>query len=277
MLVINNLEFDHADIYQDLAAIQQQFHYLLRTIQGNGYVIYPDQDANVIELIQQGCWSQMVNYNGLNSQWTAQLLHADGSSFAVYQHNKLMGTVTWSLLGRHNVHNALAAVAAATVVGVDIEVALQALVRFKNVRRRLEYIACIAGITVYEDFAHHPTAIATTLAGLRAKVGSSRIVVCMELGSYTMRYGAHKDTLLASLAAADLVYCRLQQEHDAVQQLLSAAGIQVEFAVAELLASAVPALCPGDHVVIMSNTNFDACKTQLVDALHARYPGSDST
>ena len=174
-LILNNLEFDHADIFPDLAAIKQQFHHLVRTVPGNGQIVYCAQDANLRDVLQQGCWTPKVTF-GHNGDWQASLIKADGSSFQVSHQGIVIGDVHWDLLGKHNVENALAALAAATFAGVPSKEGVRALNSFKNVKRRLEIKGRVDNIVLYDDFAHHPTAIATTLAGLRANVGKAPIV-----------------------------------------------------------------------------------------------------
>ncbi|HSW70393.1 MAG TPA: UDP-N-acetylmuramate:L-alanyl-gamma-D-glutamyl-meso-diaminopimelate ligase, partial [Gammaproteobacteria bacterium] len=201
-LIMNNLEFDHADIYKDLEAIQLQFHHLVRTIPNNGLIIHPAEDENLKKVLEKGCWTPCSTFGGDTSSWQARLLSKDGSAFEVLHENKVVGSLEWSLLGRHNVDNALAALNAAAHAGVDMETAIKALASFKNVKRRLEIKGQLKGITLYDDFAHHPTAIKTTLAGLRAKIGSARLITILEFGSYTMRSGVHKQQIQQALVDA---------------------------------------------------------------------------
>src|SRR5690606_36676054 len=209
--ILNNLEYDHADIFPDVAAIQRQFHHLVRTVPGRGRLVVNGEDARLAEVLAMGCWTPVETF-GLDAEaavdgrpfdWSARLLEDDGSAFVVLHAGREVGTVRWPLLGRHNVMNALAALAACHAVGVDVASVLPALADFRSVKRRLEVLGRARGITVYDDFAHHPTAIATTLAGLRAKVGDARIVVAMEPRSNSMRLGAHADALAPSLDGAD--------------------------------------------------------------------------
>lgn len=269
-LILNNLEFDHADIFPNLAAIQQQFHYLVRTVPGNGLIIRNGLDKNLDDVLAKGCWTPVVLFGSENAKWQAKLIKLDGSSFAVLQNGVVVGEVHWNLLGQHNVNNALAALAAATNAGVSIKDALSALPLFKNVKRRLEVIGEKQGITVYDDFAHHPTAIAATLGGLRAKVGNARIVVVLEFGSYTMRVGVHKETIKHALSHADMIVCKKplddgwELEHLLKEFKQPTALYQ---SVDTLVEKTKPLLCPGDHVVIMSNSGFGGVHQKLLNAL----------
>lgn len=204
--ILNNLEYDHADIFPDVAAIQRQFHHLVRTVPARGRLIVNGEDQHLAEVLAMGCWTPVERFGFDPSlEWHAELLAADGSAFRVHHRGQALGDVQWSLLGRHNVLNGLAALAAAHAVGVAPAEVIPALARFRSVKRRMEVIGSHDGITVYDDFAHHPTAIATTLEGLRAKVGDARIVVAMEPRSNSMRLGAHAQALAPSLALADEV------------------------------------------------------------------------
>ncbi len=270
-LILNNLEFDHADIYPNLEAIQLQFHYLLRTIPNNGLIIHPDQDANLTKVLEKGCWTPCTTFGSENSAWQARLLSKDGSAFEVLQQGKAVGTVNWALLGKHNVDNALAALSATAHAGVKLETAIEALAHFKNVKRRLEIKGELKGVTLYDDFAHHPTAIKTTLAGLRAKVGAdARIISVLEFGSYTMRSGVHKDHIQASLVDADMIICKQPQSEDwGLAEVLKTCSqpnklyTDVDTLVKEL----TPQLRAGDHVVMMSNSGFDGIHGKLLRAL----------
>jgi len=206
-LVINNLEYDHADIFPDIESIKRQFHHLLRTVPGNGLIISPNNDINLKAMFEMGSWTGM-EYTDLDTDtsadWSVKLNSADCSSYDVYYKNVFSGTIGWELTGEHNVYNALSAIAAAKHVGVNPDTATKALNEFKNVKRRMEIRAVVNGITIYEDFAHHPTAIETTLKGLRAKVKTNRIIAILETRSNTMRSGYHADTLPEALKSADI-------------------------------------------------------------------------
>jgi UDP-N-acetylmuramate: L-alanyl-gamma-D-glutamyl-meso-diaminopimelate ligase len=275
--ILNNLEYDHADIFPDVAAIQRQFHHFVRTVPRRGRLIVNGEDRHLAEVLAMGCWTPVEHF-GLDGgaaskqdyNWTARLIHDDGSVFAVIHDGVEIGEVRWPLLGRHNVMNALAAVAAAHAVGVDVSAALPAFANFRSVKRRMEVIGEAGGITVYDDFAHHPTAIATTLAGLRAKVGDARIVVAMEPRSNSMRLGAHADALAPSLNDADLVVL-LQRPELAWDAGKIVAGLRGEGVAAADVGSLVATLCerahPGDHVVFMSNGGFDGAPRRFFSKL----------
>lgn len=269
-LVLNNLEFDHADIFADLAAISQQFHYLLRTVPGNGLVIRNGLDKNITELLKKGCWTPVATFAGQQSDWQVELIQQDGSVFSVKHQGQVVGEVNWGLIGLHNVHNALAAIAAAHHAGVAPDRAIKALTSFKNVKRRLETKGDVNGIIVYDDFAHHPTAIATTLAGLRAKIGKARIVAVLEFGSHTMRMGVHKEALPDALLAADMVVCKrpVNATWD-IQGVKFKQPAVVFDQTDEVVNYLVHQLKSGDHVVMMSNGGFDNIHTKLLNALRS--------
>jgi len=267
ILILNNLEYDHADIFPNLDAIKQQFHYLIRTVPGNGRIIQNGKDDNLPSVLAKGCWTETTSFGAPDSAFRAELLSNDGSHFAVLHQGQKVGEVKWNLLGLHNIDNALAAIAAAETAGVSVADALAALPLFKNVKRRLEVKGNISGITIYDDFAHHPTAIATTLAGLRAKVGSSRIVVVLEFGSHTMRMGVHAATIQASLTNADMVVCK-KPEWDLESVLKSFTQptmlLDSPESIVENLSRELRA---GDHVVVMSNSSFGGIHQKLMSAL----------
>jgi len=269
-LILNNLEFDHADIFPNLDAIKQQFHYLLRTVPGNGKIIYHQPDQNLKDVLTFGCWSDTVSF-GDKGLWEARLINEEGSKFEVLVNQVSQGEVNWELLGKHNVDNALAALAAAQTVGVDAAIGIEALGRFKNVKRRLEVKGVANGVVLYDDFAHHPTAIATTLAGLRAKVGTSRIIAVLEFGSYTMRSGVHKDTIGSALVDADqILYTRPQMDWD-VEAVFAdfKKPVSIHENVDMLVGFLSKELKKGDHVVIMSNSGFGGIHQKLLKAIHS--------
>ena len=269
--VLNNLEFDHADIFPDLAAIERQFHHLVRTVPRRGRLIVNGEDGNLARVLAMGCWTPVDTF-GIDGgyDWVAHLVQADGSVFDVIHRGAHVGTVSWPLLGRHNVMNALAALAACQAVGVEAAAVIPALARFRSVKRRMEVVDTIDGVTVYDDFAHHPTAIATTLDGLRANVGSRRIVVAMEPRSNSMRLGAHSDALAPSLDAADTVVflARPELPWDAAKVIsaLKGEGIAVPDTDA-LLAELRKRVQAGDHVVFMSNGGFDGAPRRFAKLL----------
>ena len=271
-LIFNNLEFDHADIFPDLAAIQRQFHHLLRIVPGTGLVVVNASDANLSEVLDMGCWSQVetVSADAFPAQWQAQAIAADGSNFAVLLDGKPQGEVSWTQLGAHNMHNALSAIVAARHVGVPVEQAIAALNTFEGVRRRLEVRGEVNGITVYDDFAHHPTAIATTLAGLRKTAHQGRLLAILEPRSNTMRLGVHRDQLAASLSDADAVW--LYQPDDLSWDIREVtAGLTVPLVIAdtvdELVTSIIQEAQPGDRLVVMSNGGFGGIHEKLLQRL----------
>ncbi len=269
--ILNNLEYDHADIFPDVAAIQRQFHHLVRTVPRRGRLVVNGEDPRLAEVLAMGCWTPVERF-GLDGEfdWSARLLAADGSAFTLLRHGAPVGDVHWPLLGRHNVMNAIAALAAAHAVGVDLPAVLPALAAFGGIKRRLEVVGAHGGVTVYDDFAHHPTAIETTLAGLRARVGGARIVVAMEPRSNSMRLGAHANALAPSLAGADLVVF-LQRPGLAWDAGKVIAALRHEgHAVPDvdtLVATLRARVRAGDHVVFMSNGGFDAAPRRFLDAL----------
>jgi UDP-N-acetylmuramate: L-alanyl-gamma-D-glutamyl-meso-diaminopimelate ligase len=272
--ILNNLEYDHADIFPDVAAIQRQFHHLVRTVPGRGRLIVNGHDQRLAEVLAMGCWTPVERF-GFDAafEWSARKLRDDGSAFVVSHGGKDVGTVEWPLLGDHNVLNGLAALAACNAVGVDIAAILPALADFRSVKRRLEVIGEADGIVVYDDFAHHPTAIATTLAGLRAKVGSTRIVVAMEPRSNSMRLGAHAEALAPSLDGADAVVflARPELPWDANKVVSALKGEGHVVADADALIAKLRTIArAGDHVVFMSNGGFDGAPRRFFAALRSR-------
>jgi UDP-N-acetylmuramate: L-alanyl-gamma-D-glutamyl-meso-diaminopimelate ligase len=271
--ILNNLEYDHADIFPDVAAIQRQFHHLVRIVPGNGRLIVNAEDARLAEVLAMGCWTPVETFGIERGDWRARLLAADGSAFVVSRHGRELGEARWALTGRHNVMNALAALAAAQAAGADAAQALAALADFRGVARRMERVAEAGGVRVYDDFAHHPTAIATTLAGLRAKVGGARILVGMEPRSNSMRMGAHADELAPSLRDADLIVFlqRPSLPWDAARVVDALGGRgRIAADVGALVAALAEAARPGDHVVFMSNGGFEDAPRRFAAALSAR-------
>jgi UDP-N-acetylmuramate: L-alanyl-gamma-D-glutamyl-meso-diaminopimelate ligase len=269
--ILNNLEYDHADIFPDIAAIQRQFHHLVRTVPHNGRLIVNGDDDRLAEVLAMGCWTPVERFAMRGyADWTPRLIADDGSEFAVLHRGVEVGVVRWDLLGAHNVMNALAALAAANAVGVDPAQAIPKLTAFRSVKRRLEVLGKGKGITVYDDFAHHPTAIRTTLAGLRARVGKARIVVAMEPRSNSMRLGAHAAEIAPSLDGADAVVflrrAELPWDAGKVIAALRGEGAAVP-TVDELIAQLVQSTREGDHVVFMSNGGFEGAPRRFLAAL----------
>ena len=269
--ILNNLEYDHADIFPDVAAIQRQFHHLVRTVPRRGRLLVNGHDERLREVLAMGCWTPVERFGfDASFEWSARKLREDGSAFAVVHAGRELGIVEWPLLGDHNVLNGLAALAACHAVGVDVASAIPSLAAFSSVKRRMEVIGEHAGITVYDDFAHHPTAIQTTLAGLRAKVGDARIVVAMEPRSNSMRLGAHAEALAPSLGIADVVVflARPELPWDADKVIAAIRGEARAVAGADaLIARLREAVRAGDHVVFMSNGGFDGAPRRFLAAL----------
>jgi UDP-N-acetylmuramate: L-alanyl-gamma-D-glutamyl-meso-diaminopimelate ligase len=266
-LVINNLEFDHADIFADLGAIQTQFHHLVRMVPENGLILTPNNTPAIEDMLKKGCWSSRQS---LGKEWHAELLKKDGSEFNVLHNGVIAGTVTWSLLGQHNVDNALMAIAAAHHAGVTLPDAIEALSFFKNVKRRMEVKGEVNNITLYDDFAHHPTAIATTLDGLRKKVGNARILAVLEPRSNTMKMGVHKDTLANSWQKADEVYLYEPEGMDwsLVDSVAHSNAPTHCFRDVEKIVQGVCNVAqPGDHILVMSNGGFEGIHGRILDAL----------
>jgi len=273
-LVINNIEFDHADIFENISMIQRQFHHLVRTVPSSGRVVVPAADRLVDEVLEQGLWTPKETFGvGVDADWRSVDAALDGSRFGVECQGRIAGSVEWDLLGEHNVANALAALAAARHAGVAPEIGIHALAEFQNVKRRLERYADVGGIALYDDFAHHPTAIRTTLAGLRGRVGSSRIIVVLEPRSNTMRLGVHASTLGAALSAADQVLFHapeaLKWDTGPLERELGARG-KVLPTVDGILQELETHLRPGDNVVIMSNGGFEGLHQRLIQHILAR-------
>jgi len=275
--ILNNLEFDHADIYADLAAIERQFHHLVRSVPGNGRLIVNADDAALARVLAMGCWTPVETFGFDAGDWRAELLADDGSSFRLRHEGVVIGDANWSMLGRHNVLNAVAAMAAAAAIGIDAALSLRALAGFRAPKRRMELLARVDGIAVYDDFAHHPTAIRTTLDGLRASAGagSGRIIVALEPRSNSMRMGVHRSQIAPSLAAADRVIFlarpELPWDPSGVLEGLGGRG-RIATHADELLAALHDEIRPGDQVVFMSNGGFDGVPRRYVADLLDRHP-----
>jgi UDP-N-acetylmuramate: L-alanyl-gamma-D-glutamyl-meso-diaminopimelate ligase len=284
--ILNNLEYDHADIYPDVASIRRQFNQLLRTVPGAGRLIVNAQDAELAATLREGCWTPRETFGlardgGLgrdgassSADWTANIARDSAASrFTVHFQGREVAEVAWTLIGEHNVMNALAAIGAARHVGVAPERAAQALNAFRGVKRRMEVRGEVAGVTVYDDFAHHPTAIETTLKGLRARVGAARIIAVLEPRSNTMKMGVHREQLAPSLAVADQTW--LLNSPDLGWDLAGAVSSMGDRA---NLAGSVDALVQGlaaqaragDHMLVMSNGGFGGLHDKLLAALRAR-------
>lgn len=270
-LVLNNLEFDHADIFEDLEAIQRQFHHLVRTVPSEGLILAPLNDGNLSEVLDMGCWTPLEYFDPtIEAGWHGSAATPDGHAFDVIYQGERQGRVDWSLIGRHNMTNALAALAAAHHAGVSIGRAIASLADFKNVKRRLELRGEVKGVRVFDDFAHHPTAIATTLEGLRSQVGEARILALLEPRSNTMKRGVHAHLLAQALAAADRVLILVPDDLSwDPAAALAPLGARAELfrETGEMVRRVVALAAPGDHVLVMSNGGFEGIHQRLLDAL----------
>ena len=260
-LILNNLEFDHADIFDNLQAIKRQFHHLVRTVPSKGLIISNGHDHTLAATLAMGCWTpkQQFAVEDPAVEWNAHLLSTDGSHYEITYQKELVGTVQWSQLGNHNVANALAAIAAARHVGVSVEQSIEALGRFQGVKRRLEIRGRPRGVTLYDDFAHHPTAIKTTLDALRARVGKQRIIAVLEPRSNTMRMGVHKASLAGALTAADrVVIYRPADMAWSMAEVIDSLGEKARAldSIDMIVRQVVSEVRAGDHVLIMSNGGF---------------------
>jgi UDP-N-acetylmuramate: L-alanyl-gamma-D-glutamyl-meso-diaminopimelate ligase len=272
VLLINNLEFDHADIFRDLADVTRQFHHVVRTVPRLGHVLAPDGEPAVDALLEMGCWSRLQRFGEDGAGWRVRLERPDGRALTLTPPDAESVPLSWDLIGRHNALNALAATAAAHTVGVPPGTAATALASFQSPRRRLELRARVRGVAIYDDFAHHPTAITATLEALRAAVGDARIVAVLDPASNTMRMGVHRDTLAPALRCADRVLLhrapRLAFDLAAVAAAAEAPAT-VHDAVDDLVATLCTEARPGDHVLIMSNGSFGGIHDRLAAALEA--------
>jgi UDP-N-acetylmuramate: L-alanyl-gamma-D-glutamyl-meso-diaminopimelate ligase len=283
-LAITNIEFDHADIYANLDAILWQFEQLVRTVPRRGLIAVNGADNNIDELLSRGVWSAVETFSGaqdMSATWTARYdLVGAKSRFSVFRKGEAVGQADWALMGRHNLENALAAIGAASHAGVSIEVALEALSQFSGVRRRMEKRGTFDGVTLFDDFAHHPTAIASTLQGLRAQQADKRVLAVVEPRSNTMRLGVHRDALRKAFGDADLVYFLKSEGLDwNPEKALSALGGKLRVAqdVDDLLAQLLGDLESGDQVVLMSNGAFEGLPHKLQQALKSREPQKTET
>ena len=283
-LVINNMEFDHGDIFDDLSDIQRQFHHLIRMVPSNGLILSPKAEQAITDTLAKGCWTATeFSYHAISETaqpqqpvdgWQARKLVADGSQFIVNFKGQAQGTVCWNLIGDFNIDNGLMAIAAARHAGVTTAVAIEALNEFINTKRRLELRGTVNAIRVFDDFAHHPTAIKKTLAGIRANVGNKRIIAVLEPRSNTMKSGVHKDSLPGSLTLADQVFIfQGEQVKWSVKQLIDncCQPCEVEVDINQLIAKITAYAQPDDTIVVMSNGGFDDIHQKLLDALAAKF------
>ncbi|GAA0405691.1 UDP-N-acetylmuramate:L-alanyl-gamma-D-glutamyl-me so-diaminopimelate ligase [Cocleimonas flava] len=280
-LVINNLEYDHADIFPDLNAIKTQFHHLIRVIPQNGLIVVNDEEENISDVLEQGCWTSLEAFSASaddgtdtasDKGWTAEYINTDGSEFKVFFDGQQQGVVNWSLLGKHNVSNALAAIAASRHAGVPAKFAIEALSEFKGIKRRMELRGEVNGVRVYDDFAHHPTAIETTLKGLRQHVSDKKIIAILEPRSNTMQLGVHKLTLAKSLEEADQVILFQPENvdwnmHDVIDALGDKASLHSN--IDQLIKAFIPTIQAGDHILVMSNGGFGGIHDKLLQQLES--------
>ena len=272
-LVVNNLEFDHADIFDDLAAIQKQFHHLIRTVPSEGLIIIPPDEVDIDKTLSMGCWSKKQTVGLEAGDLQATEVSADGSEFKVQYQGKFQANVNWQMLGRHNVSNALAAIAAARHVGVNISQACEALAAFKGIKRRMELYGEVKGIRVYDDFAHHPTAIESTIKGLKANIGERKLIAILELRSNTMRMGIHKESLANCLQVADRVILFNQSDMNwslsTVQQQLGEKAT-IEVSIDDIVGLIRDEAMRGDEILIMSNGGFCGIHEKILTVLAKR-------
>ncbi len=269
--ILNNLELDHADIFENLAAIERQFHHLVRTVPGQGRLVVNAREDSLQRVLAMGCWSEVLRFGARKEEPGALRARGEPHAFDVLRGSLKIARVEWALLGEHNQLNALAAIAAAEHVGVAPEVAAKALASFENVRRRLELRGEVNRIKVYDDFAHHPTAMRTTVNGLRRKVGTERILAVFEPRSNTMKLGTMKAQLPWSLEEADLAFCHSGGLGWNAEEALAPMGKQAVVcdSIDKLVARVVAAARPGDHVLCMSNGGFGGIHAKLIEALGA--------
>ena len=267
-LVLNNLEFDHADIFPDLPAIQRQFHHLVRIVPAGGLIVCPSTDAALDEVLQMGCWTPLQRF-GAGGEWQAKVSDAGGARFEVLHRDRCVGEVNWQQIGLHNVANALAAMAAAANVGVAPAAACATLSGFNGVRRRLEMRGCVRGVTVYDDFAHHPTAIQATIAALRTRPGG-RVLTLLDPRSNTMRMGVHRDTLGPALNEADAVWLWLSPDVDldvAPMHNILGHKLRVGADIDDIVQQVCAEATAGDRVLVMSNGAFGGVHQRLLSVL----------
>ena len=270
VLIINNIEYDHADIFADLKAIQRQFHHLIRTVPGNGGIIARAASPHIDTVLEMGCWSPVDRFGGVSSDWRAVPLNQDYSQFQVIRQGQEAGRVHWPLFGEHNAENALAALIAAHRAGVLPQQACESLSGFNSIKRRLQLLATVDGVSVYDDFAHHPTAIERALQALRNRIGKQRLIAVLELRSNTMKAGIHKNTLAAALTRADLV-CVLEPAGLGwdLRASLNSLGnkLCVLPTVGDMVAQLGRIRMRHDHILIMSNGGFENIYQRLIERL----------
>ncbi|MFZ4077538.1 MAG: UDP-N-acetylmuramate:L-alanyl-gamma-D-glutamyl-meso-diaminopimelate ligase, partial [Legionellaceae bacterium] len=265
--ILNNLEFDHADIYPNLDAIEQQFHYFLKTIPPQGVVIHPKKDEALNAVLARGHFSRVETFSLTgHAHWHAKVLDEQAHAFEIFHHDKKLAEVQWSLMGRFNIENGLAALAASTHAGVEPGVAARALERFTPVKRRLEVRYQAQGITLYDDFAHHPTAIKKTIQAVKHSGRHRRLLVVLEFASYTMRTGVHREAMADALQDADLIYILKPREFSIEEVLDVNASTHLLSSIDAIVGAVGSAVLPGDAVLVMSNRGFEHIHQRLIDA-----------
>ena len=277
-LVVNNLEYDHADIFPDLDAIKTQFHHLMRIVPEKGLIVVNGEESNIQDVLDKGCWTPTECFSSdmhaeNKTGWGSRYVKPDGSEFEVLFDGEILGKVSWNLLGKHNVSNALSAIAAARHAGVPVNYAVEALAEFKGIKRRMELRGTVHGISVYDDFAHHPTAIETTLKGLRSNVSESKIIAILEPRSNTMRLGIHKQTLAKSLETADQILLFQPKGIDwDMGEVLNSLGEKASLhnEIDQLVGFVANTANSGDHILVMSNGGFGGIHDKLLSALELK-------
>ena len=272
--ILNNLEYDHADIFPDLAAIQRQFHHLVRSVPAGGRLIVNAHDKALAEVLAMGAWTPVETFaihgHGVRTDWSARALNHDTSRFEVLHGERSLGEVHWPLPGQHNMLNGLAAIAAAAAAGVKPALAISALAVFRNAKRRLEVRGIVNGVTIYDDFAHHPTAITATIEALRARIGAQRLIAVLDPRSNTMKLGVHRDVLGSSLVLADRVHvfkpADLTWNLERVLKALDGRG-QLHTRIDSIIEAIAAEARPGDHVLVMSNGGFGGIHARLLERL----------
>ena len=272
-LIINNIEFDHADIFADIAAIRREFHHLIRVIPERGLIIAHGMDTEIKKVLEMGCWTPVEYFGGNDSLWQAKPLQEDYSEFEILVDGQTGGVMRWDLIGRHNAHNVLATAAAAGHVGITAGEVCEAMADFKSVKRRMQLLAEIDGITIYDDFAHHPTAIRETLSALRQKVGKRRVIVIMEPRSNTMKMGVHRETLAGSFKDADSVmfYQPGEIEWDLAADTASMGERRKVFDKLDaIIDQLIQVVQRDDNIIFMSNGGFGGVQASFIERLSTR-------
>jgi len=264
-LILNNLEFDHADIFDNIEHIEKHFHHLIRTVPSIGKIIFNNDSSSIKKVLKKGCWSEIEDF-GSKGKWSYKKVNEN--EFEVYYEQRSQGNLKWDLIGHHNALNALAAIAAAKHVGISSDSSISALGKFKNVKKRMELLESIKGINIYDDFAHHPTAIKTTLEGLRSKIGNDRIVVIIDPRSNTMKLGKMKDDLLKSLKEADIIFCFSKNlSWDPKMLFKNIPGVTITNDIDILANEISKSSQPKDNIIFMSNGGFSGLQNKVVQLL----------